>query len=183
MIFELIAAVAFAAGSHAKNCAANEGAAGDMLCVERNGQCVSVAVDGHETSALKDPATIARVESIKHGQDVCFVVSEPVSSKFRVKAKGGGRRASFIGPIEKLGINLYALGDYDPKFDSSLESLNGIELKADGGLDGTWQLKSERPLKPGEYLAVIRVFGQGNWDKQAVLLKLDAALAPAPAEK
>ena len=177
MLIQSLIAAAALAGSHAKNCAPGDGQ-GDMTCVDRNGVCVSVAVDGHDTRPLNDPATVKRVEAIKHGEDVCYVVEEPVSTKLRVLAKGGGRRPAFVGRIEKLGINLYNLGDYDPQFDSRLDSLNGVELKQDGGPDGTWQLVTEKPLKAGEYLAVIRVFGEGNWDKQAVLLKLDPAVQP-----
>jgi hypothetical protein len=56
-------------------------------------------------------------------------------------------------------------------------------LKADGNPDGTWQLTSEHPLPAGEYIVVFRIYGTGNWDRQAVLLKLDPKIAPAPANK
>ena len=177
LIPTLIAAAALAASSHAKNCAPGDGA-GDMTCVDRNGVCVSVTVDGHETKPLNDPATVKRVESIKHGEDVCYFIEQPVSTKLRVLAKAGGKRPSFVGKIEKVDINLYNLGDYDPEFDSRLDSLNGVRMQADGGPDGTWQITTEKPLKAGEYLAVVRVFGVDNWDKQAVLLKLDPAVQP-----
>jgi len=39
-------------------------------------------------------------------------------------------------------------------------------------------MTTEKPLKAGEYLAIFRVFGVDNWDKQAVLLKLDPAVQP-----
>ena len=58
--------------------------------------------------------------------------------------------------------------------------LNGIEMRPDGGPTGTWQLRSERPLPAGEYVAVFRLTGAGNWDRQAVLLKLDPKIPPAP---
>ena len=182
MLSTLLIAATLAAGSHAENCAAGDGA-GDMTCVDRNGTCVAIDVDGHPTTPLKDPATVRRVEAIKHGEDVCFQVTQPVSTKLRVWARGGGRRPGFVGNIETVRVNLFALDDYDPEFDSRLDSLNGIDMKADGAPDGTWQLTAEKPLKAGEYLAIFRIFGVGNWDKQAVLLKLDPALAPAPADK
>ena len=46
-------------------------------------------------------------------------------------------------------------------------------MVADGDPNGTWQ----RPLKAGEYVIVFRAFGEGNWDKQAVLLTLGAGVA------
>jgi hypothetical protein len=33
--------------------------------------------------------------------------------------------------------------------------------------NGTWRLASGKPLKKGEYLLVFRIFGVGNWDRQA----------------
>jgi len=56
-------------------------------------------------------------------------------------------------------------------------------MVADGDPNGTWQLKSEHPLKAGEYVIVFRAFGEGNWDKQAVLLTLDPKLTAGPADK
>ena len=79
-----------------------------------------------------------------------------------------------------MQVNLYRLEDYDPKVDSRLDSLNGVQMRADGAPTGTWQLQSERPLPAGEYIAVFRLSGSGNWDRQAVLLTLDPKIAPAP---
>jgi hypothetical protein len=150
----------------------------EMACVDRNGHCVSVTIDGKPTVALTDETIAARVHAIKHGEDVCWRLTEPVSTQFRVVAGMGGIVPKFVGTLEQVRVNLYSLGDYDPKVDSRLDSLNGIEMRADGAPSGTWQLRSERPLPAGEYLAVFRVTGVGNWDRQAVLLTLDPKLAP-----
>ena len=75
-------------------------------------------------------------------------------------------------------VNLYHLDDYDPEVDSRLDSLNGVQMPADGAPAGTWRLHSERPLPAGEYVAVFRIHGSGNWDRQAVFLKLDPKIAP-----
>ena len=152
----------------------------EMECVHRNGHCVSVTIDGKPTVPLTDEQLATRVHAIKHGEDVCWQMTQPVSTKFRVTAAMGGLYPKFIGTLEQVQINLYHLDDYDPKVDSRLDSLNGIEMRADGPPTGTWQVVSERPLPAGEYVAVFRVHGSGNWDRQAVLLKLDPKLPPAP---
>ncbi len=171
-----------APSSQAERCAhSDHDASSSMICVNRIGHCTVVSVDGHETTPLNDEATAARVHAVKHGEDVCWQVAQPVSTQLRVSAKGGGLFPSFVGNIEQLKVNVYALDDYDADVDSRLDSLNGVETVADGDPDGTWQLRAERPLPAGEYVIVFRVFGVGNWDKQAVLLRLDPALAPAPA--
>ena len=178
----LLLAIAPQAQSQRERCAHHE-ADGEMMCVDRNGHCVDLTVDGHATTPLTDEATAKRIHAIKHGEDVCWQVTEPVSTKLRVQAKAGGIYPAFLGKIEKIGVNLYDIGDYDPKFDSRLDSRDDVELVADGDPNGTWQLKSEHPLKAGEYVVVFRVFGVGNWDRQAVLLKLDPALKAGPADK
>ena len=152
----------------------------EMACVDRNGHCVSVTIDGKPTVALTDEKVAARVHAIKHGEDVCWQMTDPVSTQFRVIAGMGGIVPKFVGTLERVQVNLYSLDDYDPKVDSRLDSLNGVELKADGAPSGTWQLRAERPLPAGEYVAVFRVYGAGNWDRQAVLLRLDPKVAPAP---
>ena len=152
----------------------------EMACVDRNGHCVSVTIDGKPTVPLTDEKIAARVHAIKHGEDVCWQMTEPVSTQFRVTAGMGGIVPKFVGTLERVQVNLYRLDDYDPKVDSRLDSLNGIEMRADGAPTGTWQLRSERPLPAGEYIAVFRLTGAGNWDRQAVLLKLDPKIAPAP---
>ena len=152
----------------------------EMACVDRNGHCVAITVDGKSTVPLTDETLAARVHAVKHGEDVCWQMTQPVSSQFRVTAGMGGIFPKFIGTLEQVQVNLYRLDDYDPKVDSRLDSINGIEMRADGAPTGTWQLHSPRPLPAGEYIAVFRVSGSGNWDRQAVLLKVDPKLTPAP---
>jgi hypothetical protein len=152
----------------------------EMECVKRNGHCVSVTIDGKPTVALTDEQVAARVHAIKHDEDVCWQVTQPVSTEFRLTAAMGGLYPKFIGSLQRVLVNLYHLEDYDPKVDSRLDSLNGVEMRADGAPTGTWQLHSERPLPAGEYVAVFRLQGSGNWDRQAILLKLDPKIAPAP---
>jgi hypothetical protein len=168
--------------SQRERCAHNE-AQGEMMCVNRLGHCMDLTVDGQKTVPLTDEATGQRIHAIKHGEDVCWQLTQPVSTRLRVQAKAGGLLSSWLGKIEKVDANVYDVGDYDPKFDSRLDSRDDTEMVADGDPNGTWQLKSEHPLKAGEYVIVFRVFGAGNWDKQAVLLKLDPALKPALADR
>ena len=178
----LLTAAPQAAHSQAERCA-HEKAQGEMMCVNRLGHCVDLAIDGQKTAALGDEATAKRVHAIKHDQDVCWQLAQPVSTRLRAQAKAGGIFPSFLGKIEKIDANVYELDAFDPKVDSRLDQVNGVRMVADGDPNGTWQLTSERPLKAGEYVVVFRVFGEGNWDKQAVLLKLDPAVKPASAEK
>ena len=166
--------------SQKERCAHHE-ASGEMMCVERLGHCVEVTIDGHKTVPLTDEATARRVHAIKHDQDVCWQLTRPVSTKLRVQAGNGGIFPTFVGAIEKLDANVYELADYDAKVDSRLDQIDGVRMEADGDPNGTWHLTSEHPLKGGEYVIVLRVFGAGNWDKQAVLVTLDPALPPGPA--
>lgn len=182
MLIDLVLAAALAASSQAERCAhADHPASSDMICVNRLGHCTALTVDGHATVPLADEALAARVHAIPHGEDVCWRVAAPVSTQLRVQAAAGGLKPGFVGALETLRVNVVPLGDYDPEFDSRVDALNGVELVADGAPAGTWRLVAEDPLPAGEYVVTIRVFGAGNWDKQAVLLTLDPALAPAPA--
>lgn len=184
MLIEIFLSVAFAAAASQKErCApADHDRSSDMICVHRNGHCAVLTVDGQVTVPLADETVAARVHAIKHGEDVCWQVAQAVSTKFRAGAKAGGLNQKFLGPMESMKVNVYQLDDYDPKVDSRLDSLNGVGLKADGNPDGTYQLTSERPLPAGEYVVVFRIYGTGNWDRQAVLLKLDPKIAPGPAD-
>ena len=185
MLIEIFLSVAFAsAASQKERCApADYDRSSDMICVNRNGHCAELTVDGQATTPLTDETVAARVHAIKHGEDVCWQLLQPASTKFRASSKAGGLNQKFLGPMESMSVNIYALDDYDPKVDSRLDSLNGVALKADGNPDGTWQLTSEHPLPAGEYVVVFRIYGTGNWDRQAVLLKLDPKIAPGPANK
>ena len=183
MLIELFMTIALAASSQKERCThADYEPTSDMICVDRNGHCTEVSIDGHTTTALTDEALASKIHAIKHGEDVCWQIAEPVSTKFRVQAKAGGIRPSFVGDLEQISVILYSLDDYDPATDSRLDSLNGISVKPDGKPNGTWQVQSERPLQAGEYVAVIRVSGAGNWDRQAVFLKLDPKATPSAAD-
>jgi hypothetical protein len=76
---------------------------------------MEVTVDGQKTMPLTDEATAQRVHAIKHDQDVCWQLTQPVSTKLRISAKAGGIFPSFLGKIEKIGAHVYQLGDFDPK--------------------------------------------------------------------
>src|SRR5205085_9460101 len=108
-------------------------------------------------------------------------LDQPVSGNFRARAKGGGLYPSFVGKMEQLQVNLYPLGDYDPEFDSRLDSLSGVSLVVDSDPNGTWRLETEKPLPAGEYVARFRAMGVDNWDGQAVYFRIDPTLKPAPA--
>lgn len=163
-----------------ERCAPND-AAGEMKCVNRNGHCAELTIDGMKTVPLADEGTAARVHAIKHGEDVCWMLTEPVSTKLRASAKAGGIFPSYLGKIEKLSVNAYRLDGAKPG--DRLSSLDGVALVPDGNPTGTWRLSSGKPLTKGEYVLVFRIFGEGNWDRQAVLVNLDPALKPGPAEK
>ena len=187
MIFETLTALLLtvapqATHSQKERCTHNQ-ASGEMMCVDRNGHCMEVSIDGQKTLALIDEATALRVHAIKHDQDVCWQLTQPVSTKLRVSAKAGGIFPSFLGKIEKIDAHVFQLADFDPKVDSRLDQVEGVRMEADGDPNGTWHLTSEHPLKAGEYVIAFQVFGVGNWDKQAVLVKLDPTLTPGPADK
>ncbi len=163
-----------------QRCAPHE-AEGEMKCVDRNGHCVELTIDGTKTVPLSDEATAARVHAIKHGEDVCWMLTKPVSTRLRASAKAGGIFPPFVGKIEMLSVSAYRLDGARPG--ERLDHLNGVDLVADGAPGGTWRLTSEKPLQKGEYVLVFRIFGEGNWDRQAVLVNLHPAMQPGPAEK
>jgi len=177
----LLAVPAFSADKpQSQRCAPND-AQGEMKCVNRNGHCAELTIDGMKSVPLKDEATAARVHAIKHGEDVCWTLSKPVSTRLRASAKAGGIFPSFVGKIEKLSVNVYRLEGARPG--ERLGALTGVGLTADGDPGGVWRLSSEKPLAKGEYVLVFRIFGSGNWDRQAVLVSLDPELKPPPAGK
>jgi hypothetical protein len=173
-MFTLLIAIALAApASQADRCAhADHPPTSPMICVNRLGHCVALSIDGQPTVPLRDEAEARRVHAIPHDAEVCWHLQQPVGARLQVTAQPGGLRPDFVGATEKIGLNLYALDDYDPEFDSRLDDLQDVDLEAVAGADGAWQLTSERPLPAGEYVAVFRVFGVDNWDKQAVLLRI-----------
>jgi len=180
MLASTLVALALAATSQADRCDPGDGE-GSMICIDRNGACVEITIDGQKTSPLTDEGVAKRIHAIKHGEDVCYKLDQPVSANFRARAKGGGLYPSYVGKMEQLQVNLYQLGDYDPEFDSRLDSLSGVRLVVDSDPNGTWHLETENPLPAGEYVARFRAMGVDNWDGQGVLFKIDPALQAPPA--
>ena len=83
MSVETLVLVAVFATGQADRCAPHE-ASDSMMCVRRNGHCAEVSIDGQGTVELADEATAARIHEIRHGEDVCWRVEAPVSTRFRV---------------------------------------------------------------------------------------------------
>ncbi len=153
-----------------------------MQCVHRNGHCTQLTIDGHNTKRLNDATAIARLKTLNLSREVCWRLEQPVSTNFRLLAQSGGLRPDFVGAIEQVSVQLYALDDFDPKLDRRLEALSDVDTEADGYRNGTWQMRSKHPLKSGDYVAVVRINGTSNWDSQGVLLRIDAGLAAIPAQ-
>jgi hypothetical protein len=186
LLFAALAAPALA-DDLMDDCEVNDGR-GDMRCVNRNGVCVEVSIDGHRTTPISR-ADRQRLATLPDMEDVCWQVVAPVSAQFRVQARGGGEVPAFIGALESIGAILVPLADYDPEFDGNrIEPLHSVDLEADGYRDGTWQLRKREflatpgsgELGAGEYVVILRLHGSDNWDKQEVLVRIDPALAPSP---
>jgi hypothetical protein len=149
-------------------------------CIDRVGHCVEVFVDGQTPALLTDPATKSRLAKMGL-KEVCWQLAKPVSLNFRASGRSGGLKPGYVGSVEQVSVQLYAIEDFDPKLDKNLRPLHQISTEADGYRNGTWQLRSEHTLPPGEYVASIRVTGSKNWDGKRILLKLDAASTPVEA--
>lgn len=169
-----------------EDCRAHK-ASGDMRCVNRNGHCVEVSIDGQKTVPISH-ANKLRLANLPDMDELCWQLEAPVSAEFRVEAKGGGLVPSFIGELESIGAIIVPIADYDPEFDGNrIDPLYSFNLEADGYRDGSWQLRhrdhfrtpGSGQLKAGEYVVILRVHGDDNWDKQEVLLTIDPALKPS----
>ena len=174
----------WAAAAAAQSEACLPGKAGSsMVCLPRNGHCVQLQIESQATTPfVADAALAKRLAAMRIREPVCWQIAAPVPAAFRLEAQAGGLGADWLGQLESLGVGLYALDDFDAALDSRLEQLTGMRMEADGYRNGTWQLKSERELRPGRYLAVFRVHGSGNWDRQGVMLQIDPQLKPMPAK-
>jgi hypothetical protein len=182
IVFALAILLTLPGTSQKDRCKPN-GKRGSMACVNRLGHCIAVTVDGQTTLALTEKATAARVHAVPHGQDVCWYLPRPVSTQFRASAVAAGLDPTFLGATHNIDVLLYPLADYDPQVDSRVEYVFGTNMEADGNRNGTWQVRSARPLPAGEYVATFRISGKDNWDRQSVLLTLDPSLQPAPADE
>ncbi len=158
----------------------------EMVCIGRIGHCVEVRIDGHTTTPISE-ADQARVNALPGMRNICWKITQPVSSRFRVQARSGGLNPQFVGDIDSLGVLVFNLSDFDLQFDRSIESLHNWSAIADGYRDGTWQITPRNGggvgttpdgLKAGEYIISVRVMGLKNWDHQQVLLRIDPKLQP-----
>lgn len=171
------------AGAQAQTDACKPGKPGSaMVCLHRNGHCVQLQIEGQTATPVADAALTQRLAALRINEPVCWQLAAPVSAGFRVQAQAGGLWPEWLGQLESVSVGLYALDDFDPALDSRLEQLGGMRMEADGYRNGTWQLKSELELRPGRYLAVFRVMGSGNWDRQAVVLQIDPQRQPIAAQ-
>ncbi len=171
-----------------EDCEVNDGR-GDMRCVNRNGVCAEVRIDGQPTRPISRENR-QRLAHLPDMDELCWQLDAPVSAQFRVEARGGGVVPEFIGPLESIGALIVPIEDYDPEFDGNrIDPLHSFDLEADGYRDGSWQLRKRAhfatpgsaELRPGEYVVILRLHGRDNWDKQEVLLRIDPALQPAAA--
>src|SRR5688572_20637724 len=66
MFATTLALLALAATSQADRCDPGDGE-GSMICIDRNGACVEITIDGQKTTPFTDEAEAKRIHAIKHG--------------------------------------------------------------------------------------------------------------------
>lgn len=162
-----------------------------MQCISRNGVCVDVSIDGHQSLPISKTDR-KRMMKLPDMDGVCWQIKLPVSAEFRIKAQNGGLRSDFIGALKSLSVLVVPIGDYDPEYDGNrIDPLHGLTLQADGYRNGTWQLREQAyfrtstsgGLTAGEYVIILRIYGEDNWDRQKILLSIDPEISPIPAQQ
>lgn len=152
-------------------------AAGDMHCLDRDGRCMAVTVNGQKAVKL-DKATKKLLAGIKGNSELRYNVSQaryqvptPIRGDLDVTADRSADSKDWFGDNRQFEVMVVPLADVELKTHQELGTASGVSIEGSAPLTVANVLEGRR-LPPGPYLLIVRLTGDGNWDRMTLYVRV-----------
>jgi hypothetical protein len=146
----------------------------DMHCVDRDGRCMAVMVNGQKAVKLSK-STKKIVAGMKRGQnyamDARYEVPEPIRGALDVKADRSSDSKDWFGEGRVFEIMVVPLADVDLKTQQRLSTAEGVQISGAAPLTVENVLEGNR-LPAGPYLLLVTLRGESNWDRMTLFVQV-----------
>lgn len=152
-------------------------AAVDMHCVDRDGRCMAVTVNGQKAVKL-DKATKTLLAAMKGGVELRYNLSQtryqvpaPIRGDLDVKADRGADSKGWFGDNRQFEVMVVPLADVELKTHQQVGTASGVSIEGSAPLTVENVLEGKR-LPPGPYLLIVRLSGDENWDRMTLYVQV-----------
>jgi len=155
--------------------AASPAAATNMKCIDRDGRCIVVTVNGQRNVKLgkerkKMLAGLTHV-SPSWVPDVRYELPAPIHGELQVQAEQTKEAGDWFGENREAEVRVIPLDDVDLKTHSEIASTNSVRAEG-SGLLVQQDVLEQKTLPPGRYLLGVTLRGQDNWDRQVLYFEV-----------
>jgi hypothetical protein len=152
----------------------------DMYCVDRDGRCMTVTVNGQAAVKLTKPTkamlkglweAVSYVEGSEM-RDTRYEVPLPIRGPLQVTADGNARSRDWFGVDRSFETMVTPIDPVDLKTRQQVTTADGVSVGGAAPLVVENVLESNR-LPPGRYVLRIRLTGSENWDRMVVYVRVE----------
>jgi len=158
--------------------AATSAAAVDMHCVDRDGRCMAVTVNGQTAVKLSKATKKALAAMDIHGAEMRHDVKEtryeiaaPVRGELEVRADRSKDSKDWFGEKRTFQVMVVPLGDVQLKTHQQIGTAEGVSIGGSAPLTVENVLEGKQ-LPPGSYLLIVTLSGEDNWDRMTLFVRV-----------
>lgn len=154
-------------------------AALDMRCVQRDGRCMAVTVNGQKAVKIGKATkkqlagmNLRGAELRHHVSETRYELTGPVRGALDVQADRSADSKDWFGEGRSFEVMVVPLSDVELKTREQVGRAEGVSAGGSAPLTIESVLESDR-LPPGPYLLVVRLSGDENWDRMTLFVRVE----------
>jgi hypothetical protein len=153
---------------------ATPAAAVDMHCVDRDGRCMAVTVNGQKAVKLSK-STRKMLAGMKKAPyevgETRYEVPVPVKGELDVKADPSADSRGWFGEGRSFEVRVVPLADVELQTHQQVSTVDNVRIEGAAPVTVENVLEGNR-LPPGPYLLMVRLQGDSNWDRMGLFLQV-----------
>jgi hypothetical protein len=144
--------------------------AANMKCIDRDGRCIVVTVNGQRNVKLSKETKKLLKDMTRVSDwvgDVRYELPAPVQGELQVQAEQTREAGDWFGENRQAEVKVIPLDDVDLKTHSEIATADSVRVGGAAPLVEQHVLE-QNTLPPGRYLLAVTLNGQDNWDRQVL---------------
>ena len=147
----------------------------NMKCIDRDGRCIEVTVNGQKNVKLSKPTRKLMLEleraaprEVSHWvRDVRYELPAPIQGELQVTAEQTTKAGDWFGEDRQAEVRVIPLDDVDLQARAEITTADSVRVGGAAPLVQRHVLE-QNTLPAGRYLLAVTLRGRDNWDRQVL---------------
>jgi len=147
----------------------------NLKCIDRDGRCIVVTVNGQKNVKLSKPTKklmlelerTSSAEAADWVHDVKYELTSPVQGELVVGAEQTKEAGDWFGEERVAEVRVIPLDDVELQTHAEITTAEGVSIGGSAPLVQQHVLE-QKTLPPGRYLLGVTLRGRANWDRQVL---------------